>query len=187
MTTRPTGPLDHLPPHVRTSPYLRVGWRPNVAAVIRRPFDGRILWCERADFADSWQLPQGGIDRGETPEEALWRELAEELGLLAPRTVLRIARQLSEPIRYDYPLPMLERWIERGRKTWLGQAQHFFLLDFVGDDPGVFTLEPPPGVRREFARVAWDTPPSRLERVADFKRDAIKRGFIALGLMSPGT
>lgn len=176
-------PLDHLPPHLRSSPWVRPGWRPNVAAVIRRPADGHVLWCERTDVADSWQLPQGGIDEGESAESALWRELGEELGLVAPHRVLELVRVLDEPIRYDYPVAILERWVERQRRTWLGQAQHFFLLDFVGDNDAVFTLEPPPGMHREFLRVAWDTPASRLDRVADFKRDAVETGFRALGLL----
>ena len=50
-------------------------YRPNVAAIIRRP-DGRVLLGERSDFPGSWQFPQGGIDPGEAPEQAVRREVA---------------------------------------------------------------------------------------------------------------
>ena len=69
-----------------------VKFRPNVAAILRRP-DGRILIGERHDFPGSWQFPQGGIHGTETPEEALRRELAEELtGVSVPY----VRRKLSE-------------------------------------------------------------------------------------------
>ena len=42
--------------------------------------DGRVLGCERGDITGAWQLPQGGIDEGETPLAAAWRELEEETG-----------------------------------------------------------------------------------------------------------
>src|SRR5687767_13981343 len=52
-------------------------FRAGVVAVVRRA-DGRVLAFERADLPGQWQLPQGGLDRGESPEQAAWRELEEE-------------------------------------------------------------------------------------------------------------
>ena len=58
-------------------------YRPNVAAVIvsaKYPFVCEVFIASRSDIADAWQFPQGGIDEGETPKEALFRELKEEIG-----------------------------------------------------------------------------------------------------------
>src|SRR5260370_6974305 len=71
-------------------------YRPNVAAIIRRP-DNKILVGERSDRPGSWQFPQGGIKTRETPEEALERELFEEVGL--PGGSYRILER-KEPYRY---------------------------------------------------------------------------------------
>ena len=58
------------------------GYRPNVGIVVanRR---GQVLWAKRVGKQDAWQFPQGGIDDGETPEKALYRELEEEVGCIA--------------------------------------------------------------------------------------------------------
>ena len=55
-------------------------YRPNVAAIIRRT-DGRVLLGQRSDFPESWQFPQGGVDEGESPADAVRREVLEETGL----------------------------------------------------------------------------------------------------------
>src|SRR5689334_381169 len=55
-------------------------YRPNVAGILRNR-DGKILICERIHVRNAWQFPQGGVDEGETLEEALVRELWEEIGL----------------------------------------------------------------------------------------------------------
>ena len=59
------------------------GYRPNVGIVLAND-RGQVLWARRVGGRDAWQFPQGGINRGESPEQALYRELEEEIGL-APR------------------------------------------------------------------------------------------------------
>ena len=76
-----------------------------------------ILICERRDFANSWQFPQGGIDAGESPREALARELMEEISL--PGDGFRI---LAERPGYRYRFPA--RHLKRGR--YVGQEQAEF-------------------------------------------------------------
>lgn len=176
--------IDHLPEHLRGHPLIKRGYRANVAAVVRRGGDGRLLWCERIDIEDSWQFPQGGVDPGEDALEALWRELGEELGVAAPREVMTLAATAAEPIRYRFPNRVLERWVRRRKHTWLGQAQRYFLLDFHGPDAAI-TLEPPAGQRREFSRWCWDGV-ERLERAPGFKRAALTAGLRALGLRVSG-
>ena len=56
------------------------GFRPNVGIVVANDF-GQVLWARRIGGHDAWQFPQGGIKEDETPEEALFRELHEEIGL----------------------------------------------------------------------------------------------------------
>jgi len=77
--------------------YFRAG----VGPIIRRP-DGRILALERADIPGAWQLPQGGLEKGEEPFEAILREIAEETGI--PPGSLTLAGQYPEPL----PFPLIE-------------------------------------------------------------------------------
>ena len=74
-------------------------YRPNVAAILQRA-DGRVLIGQRSDYPDSWQLPQGGIDHGESAEEALHREVREEVGSGPERYAITAQ---TGPHRYDFP------------------------------------------------------------------------------------
>jgi len=56
------------------------GYRANVGIIVANA-QGQLLWARRVGGADAWQFPQGGINEGETPEQALYRELHEEVGL----------------------------------------------------------------------------------------------------------
>ena len=89
-------------------------YRPCVAALLQNAA-GMILICERRDFAESWQFPQGGIDAGESPREALVRELMEELGLPLEQTEA-----------------LLERLLRFGRLHKVA-ANRFFLPDTIAD------------------------------------------------------
>ena len=75
-------------------------FRAGVVAVIERD-DGAVLAFERADAPGSWQLPQGGIERGEEPLDAVWRELGEETGL--GRDQLVLAGEHPEWVAYEWP------------------------------------------------------------------------------------
>jgi 8-oxo-dGTP pyrophosphatase MutT (NUDIX family) len=69
-----------VPCHTDTTPHdRRAGFRPNVGIVIAND-DGRLLWARRVGGRDAWQFPQGGIQEGESAEDALYRELLEEGG-----------------------------------------------------------------------------------------------------------
>lgn len=99
-------------------------YRPNVAAILQRA-DGRVLIAQRSDYPESWQLPQGGIDRGESAEDALRREVLEEVGIGPDRYT--IAKH-SGPHRYDFPFG-------EDRRGFGGQEQTYFLcrLKEMGD------------------------------------------------------
>ncbi len=97
------------------------GFRPNVGIVVLGP-DKQVLWAKRVG-QDAWQFPQGGIQRGESPEEALYRELHEELGL--HNHDVEVLGCTQGWLRYRLPL----RYIRRNKKPLcIGQKQKWFLL-----------------------------------------------------------
>lgn len=138
-------------------------YRPNVAAIIRRS-DGKILVGERSDVPGGWQFPQGGRKKQETPEQALTRELREEVGL-GPESY-RFIKQRG-PYRYLF----MEG---RTKDGFHGQEQTYFLLEL--DDTAmvdVGTAEP------EFRAVRWIKPGEFvLGWVPGFKREVYRQVFL---------
>lgn len=132
-------------------------YRPNVAAILRRP-DGDILVAERISVDGAWQFPQGGVDDGETMQEALVRELEEEIGVTA-----NLITTVSEKGGYRYAFP-------KGRLKYGiygGQEQTYFLCDFHGTDDDIHLDRH----HREFSRFKWVKPSEfRLDWVPKFKR-----------------
>ena len=89
---------------------------------------GKVFVGNRIDVAgDHWQMPQGGIDDGETPEQAAWRELREEVGTEKAELLAASAEWLS----YDLPGD-LSRTVWQGR--YRGQTQRWFAFRFTGED-----------------------------------------------------
>ena len=74
-------------------------YRPNAGIIIFNK-EGKLLWCKRKS-GDGWQFPQGGIDDGESPEEAVLRETYEEVGL--KENQIKIIKENSRWIDYDVP------------------------------------------------------------------------------------
>jgi len=135
-------------------------FRANVGVMVARP-DGCVLVLERVDKPGQWQLPQGGIDVGEEPREAAFRELQEETGI-APVHVELLA---EHPGWLAYELPS-ER---RRQKTGRGQVQKWFLFRFLEADSDI-DLEPPPGERREFRDFRWVRLDDLIEEVWEVRR-----------------
>lgn len=124
--------------------------------------DGLVFVGQRIDNpGDAWQMPQGGIDPGEDPEAAAFRELGEETGLL-PDHVDLIARSKEEYF-YDLP-PELQGNIWGGR--WRGQRQWWFLIRFKGDDADVRI----DGHHPEFSQWKWAEPAELPRLIVPFKR-----------------
>lgn len=126
--------------------------------LIKRP--RRIFIGERHGAPrNAWQMPQGGIDPGETPSAAAWRELYEEAGTDQ-------AELLAESrYWYAYDLPdELARRIWRG--SYRGQTQRWFAFAFQGDDDDIDLA----GHEREFARWRWAAPEEVLRLVWAPKR-----------------
>jgi len=105
------------------------GYRPNVGLMLIAA-DRRIFVGSRAGRPDAWQMPQGGIDKGESPLEAACRELQEEVGT----TRALLLRESSRWITYDVPKDSRPPYW-KGR--WRGQAQKWFALAFTGSDADI--------------------------------------------------
>ncbi|NDH80283.1 MAG: RNA pyrophosphohydrolase, partial [Burkholderiaceae bacterium] len=126
-----------------------------------------VFWGKRIG-QHSWQFPQGGIAHGESPEEAMYRELHEEVGLF-PHHVEIIGRT-RDWIRYDVPEEFLRRQINHRhqRVAYKGQKQIWFLLRMLGQDHEIqlrATGHP------EFDAWRWHPYWIELDTVIDFKRE----------------
>ena len=97
-------------------------YRPNVAVVVLGadyPEKKQIFIAERSDLTDVWQFPQGGIDEGESAQEALFREMEEEIGTCDAK----IIGEYPEWISYDFP-----KHVARKMNPYAGQRQRYFLV-----------------------------------------------------------
>lgn len=109
----------------------------------------------------AWQMPQGGIDKGETPREAALRELEEETGVLPTRVT--VLAETDGWIAYDLPHDVVPR-IWKGR--YKGQEQKWFLFRFHGDDSEVnIDVDHP-----EFSEWRWLPVVQLVDNIVPFKR-----------------
>ena len=120
-----------------------------------------ILVGRRLDHPSGfWQMPQGGIDENENPEEAVWREMMEEIGTNKAK-LLKIS---SQWINYDIPSETLKT-LPWGHK-YIGQTQKWFAFQFTGEenDINVGTVNP------EFSEWKWTKINSIVDEIVPFKR-----------------
>jgi putative (di)nucleoside polyphosphate hydrolase len=97
-------------------------YRPNVAAIVLSssyPLKCEILIASRVDIKDAWQFPQGGIDGDETPKEALFRELKEEIGT----DEVEIIAEYPGWVSYDFPPS-----VAKNMAPFDGQTQKYYLV-----------------------------------------------------------
>lgn len=134
---------------------------------------GQLLWARRVG-QDSWQFPQGGIAAGESPEEALYRELYEEVGL-APEAV-EIRACTRGWLRYRLP----QRFIRKGQQPrCIGQKQKWFLLRMLADDSAVkVDSDHSP----EFDDWRWVSYWYPLSQVISFKREVYRSALKELAI-----
>jgi len=143
-------------------------FRANVGAVITRS-DGAVLALRRADVvAESWQLPQGGIGRGEQAEDALRREIEEEVGL-TPNDYIIVGHS-AEWLAYELPAEF------RSPKTGRGQAQMWFHCRLTAPESRI-VLD---GI--EFDAMSWLPPRQLADNAVSFRRRIYRRLIDEFGL-----
>ncbi|MES2509609.1 MAG: RNA pyrophosphohydrolase [Pseudomonadota bacterium] len=153
----------------------RDGFRPNVGIILLNQ-RSQVFWGKRIR-THSWQFPQGGIDRGENPEQAMFRELHEEVGLF-PQHVQVLART-RDWLRYEVP----DRFIRRdARGHYKGQKQIWFLLQLVGHD---WDLNLRATDHPEFDAWRWNDYWVPLDVVVEFKRGVYEMALTELSRFVP--
>jgi len=153
----------------------REGFRPNVGIILLNQ-KNQVFWGKRIR-THSWQFPQGGIDRGESPEQAMFRELHEEVGLLPEH--VRIVARTRDWLRYEVP----DRFIRRdARGHYKGQKQIWYLLQLVEPDWNInlrATSHP------EFDAWRWNEFWVPLDVVVEFKRGVYEMALTELSRYLP--
>ena len=139
----------------------REGYRPNVGIILVNARN-EVFWGKRIR-EHAWQFPQGGIKHGETPEQAMYRELFEEVGLLPEH--VQILGRTRDWLRYEVP----RQWVKREfRSTYRGQKQIWFLLRLIGRDSDVSLRA---SEHPEFDAWRWSSFWVPLDSVIEFKRE----------------
>ena len=143
------------------------GYRPNVGIVICNR-NGQVLWAKRCG-QNSWQFPQGGINDNESAEQAMYRELYEEVGL-QPKDV-RILYVSKHWLRYKLPKRLLRY---DSKPMCIGQKQRWFLLQLVGDEKNINmqTTKSP-----EFDGWRWVSFWYPVRQVVSFKKDVYRKAM----------
>ena len=149
------------------------GFRPNVGIIIAND-QGQLLWARRIGSQDSWQFPQGGIQSHESSEEALYRELYEEVGLQSSDVaILGVTRGW---LRYRLPKRLLRH---NSSPLCVGQKQKWFLLHLQADDDRICLHNHDAA---EFDQWRWVSYWYPLSKVITFKREVYRK---ALKELSP--
>jgi putative (di)nucleoside polyphosphate hydrolase len=155
-------------PSLPTAPYEQRPYRPCVGIFLLNN-DGLVFAGRRIDSrAEAWQMPQGGIDAGESPLQACMREMREEIGT----NTAELVSQHDDWLYYDIPLLLADR-LWQGR--YKGQKQKWMALRFTGDDSdiNIATEEP------EFCEWKWLSPHDLVDLAVPFKRDVYQNVLAA--------
>ena len=137
------------------------GYRPAVGVML---INGeRKVWVgQRLDSTlEAWQMPQGGLDPGESPLEGAYRELEEETGIR--RDLVDLVEQAKDELTYDLPEDLIGKvW----KEPWRGQRQTWFLMRFLGQDSDVKIATADP----EFRAWKWAEPRELPALIVPFKK-----------------
>jgi putative (di)nucleoside polyphosphate hydrolase len=144
-------------------------YRPCVVGVFVNK-DGFVLVGRRKDH-DAWQFPQGGVEAGESEEEALYREMQEEIGC----NQFILLQKLDNLLSYDFS-PTLNRPIA---KEYKGQSQRWFLCQFRD----YFGPKLDAAVDEEFVETKWILPEEAVKKVVDWKRNVYQQALSQFDLL----
>ena len=130
---------------------------------------GQLLWARRVGGRNAWQFPQGGISSGESPEEALYRELHEEVGLTSDS--VEVLGSTRGWLRYRLP----KRYVRKGQDpVCIGQKQKWYLLRMLEDDHAVRLDR---CATPEFDHWQWVSYWYPLDQVISFKREVYRKAM----------
>ena len=149
------------PEEIQNLPY-----RPCVGVMLVNA-EGHVFVGQRIDNeAPAWQMPQGGVDKGEEPERAALRELWEETGVLP--ALVTVEAETRDWVAYDLPLDLVPNiWGGKYR----GQKQKWFLLRFQGQDRDINIATQHP----EFSEWRWLPPKDLVDNIVPFKREVYRK------------
>ena len=148
------------------------GFRPNVGIVLANG-QGQLFWGCRIK-GGAWQFPQGGIADGESPEQALYRELGEEVGL--PPEAVDVVARTKGWLRYRMP-ERFRRKVGDGEKPCVGQKQKWFLLRMLADDSAIQLDTHTEPEMNDWRWVSYWHP---LSQIVYFKREVYRRMLLEL-------
>lgn len=135
----------------------------NNAGVVLVNKDGLIFAGKRIDNpGNAWQMPQGGVDKGEDVGEAALRELEEETGV--SRDLVTVEAATADWLTYDLPHDLVPN-IWKGK--YRGQKQRWYVMRFHGQDSDIDIEKDHP----EFSEWQWMTPSDLINSIVPFKRD----------------
>jgi putative (di)nucleoside polyphosphate hydrolase len=155
----------------------REGFRPNVGIILLNQRN-QVFWGKRIR-THSWQFPQGGIKHGESPEQAMFRELHEEVGLLPDH--VRIIARTRDWLRYEVPQHFIRK---EARGHYKGQKQIWFLLQLMGRDSDMNLRA---STHPEFDAWRWHEYWVPLESVIEFKRGVYEMALSELARFLPAS
>ena len=154
-----------------SNPALNLPYRPCVGVMVLnkqgKVWIGRRISENNTEYegaAKRWQMPQGGVDKGEDPGPASLRELYEETGIKS----VSLLAQTNDWLTYDLPIDLLGKGL---KGKYRGQKQMWFAYRFQGDESEIAINPPPDGHAAEFDDWRWEDMEHLPDLIVEFKRD----------------